>query len=104
MAVESADDLAGLFSTEDFGIEATWSHGGTSVTIDVILSSPTMSTRGVTEVETIGAEACLRCAVADLPAGAGQGDTVAVAGRDYTVKSYLPTGDGICRVYLEPAA
>lgn len=104
MAVESAADRASFVSPDDFGVAASWSHDGTIVALDGILSTPTMSTRGVSEVETIGVETCLRCLSADLPHGAEQGDTVEIDGHGYTVKSVLPTGDGFARVYLEPSA
>lgn len=104
MPVESAADRAAFVSPDDFGIAASWSHDGATLALNGILSAPTMSTRGVSEVETIGAETCLRCLSSDLPNGAGQGDTVEVGGRGYTVKSVLPTGDGFARVYLEPIA
>ena len=104
MPVESADDRAAFVSLDDFGVAASWSHDGTSVAVNGILSTPTMSTRGVSEVEQIGAETCLRCRSADLPPGAGQGDTVEVDGCGYTVKSVLPTGDGFARAWLEPVS
>ncbi|MCX7364916.1 MAG: hypothetical protein NTV97_24185, partial [Alphaproteobacteria bacterium] len=81
MPVESAADRASFVSPDDFGITAIWSHDGATVEVNGILSTPTMSTRGVSEVETIGVETCLRCLSADLPNGAGQGDTVEVGGR-----------------------
>lgn len=104
MSVESAEDRAAFVSLDDFGISASWSHDGATVELSGILSAPTMSTRGVSEIETIGAETCLRCLSDDLPHGAGQGDTVEIAGRGYIVKSVLPTGDGFARVWLEPVA
>ena len=102
MPVESDADRAGFVSSDEFGVVAIWGHAGEAVPVNGILSTPTLSTRGVAEVEQIGVETCLRCRSGDLPRDAGQGDTVEVGERSYTVKSVLPTGDGFARAWLEP--
>jgi hypothetical protein len=41
------------------------------------------------------------CAEAALPAGAGQGDSLTVRGRDYTVRAALPDGQGMVDLHLD---
>ncbi len=100
MTVESDADRAVFVAPGDFGTTATWTHDGTSTTVEGIFDHPAAIVSGVSDVDQVTRQASFLCAEADLPAGAGQGDTVAIGVASYAVRAFLPDGTGMVRAEL----
>lgn len=104
MTVDSAADRAVFLSTDAFGAAVTWTRDGTPSTLNGILDRPSLL------VEESGAalidrDASLLVLEADLPAGAAEGDPVAVAGesQSWLCQAIRPRGDGFAVVDLRRA-
>lgn len=80
--------------------EMPYTHGGTTVGVKGIVEMPAMMVDGLSEPQIVDADASFHCAVADLPAGYGEGDTVVVRGVSYRVKAPMPDGRGMVRLPL----
>lgn len=95
------DGMAALFVQHLGDREAfPYTHGITTVDVKGIVEMPAMTVDGLTDVQIVDADASLHCAVADLPAGYGEGDTVVVRGVSYRVKVPMPDGRGMARLPL----
>lgn len=106
MAVESAADRATFLSTDEFGVEVTWSRGGTPSTLNAIFGRPSL----LVDQSADGGgfhdrQATLICREADLPSGAAEGDPVSVAGQSttFTCRTIRPDGQGMAVVDLNRA-
>lgn len=89
------EHIAGFFSTSDFGVPATWTHGGTPVATTVIFDSSYFDPLGQFE----GAQPMAWAPTADM-ATVAQGDTLAIGGTTYTVVEVQPDGTGVTAVRL----
>ena len=77
-----------------------YTHGATTVDVKGIVEMPAMMVEGLSEPQIVDADTWLHCAVADLPAGYGENDTVVVRGVSYRVKAPMPDGRGMVRLPL----
>lgn len=88
MAVESAADLAALFSTDDFAVAATYTPpgGGTAQSVNVILDQGARLERGGEEQKVIRRRElrALKSAFTTAPA---RGGTFVVGGTSFTVRA-----------------
>lgn len=89
MAVESAADRAAFFDPDEFGVAATWNHGGTVVTVNGILLTGSTQMPGLGPVDKADDSASFVCATSTLPNQAGQGDTLSIGGVEYRVRVLL---------------
>ncbi len=95
------DGMADLFVQHLGDREAmAYTHNGTTVGVKGIVEMPTMTIDGLSDVQVVDADASLHCAVADLPAGYDENDTVVVRGVNYRVKAPMPDGRGMVRLPL----
>ncbi len=104
MAIEDDDDRAAFFDTDDFGQSVTWTRASVAQpAFAAIFSHAAMPFELGESAATIDRVAQLLCRESDLPAGAAEGDPVAIAGQasSFTCRSILPTGDGMARVTLQ---
>lgn len=100
MAVESADDLASFFDADEFGTPALYRAGGTGSPRQVVgLFDAAYSAPGLAGLGAEAREIVFRCLASELPA-AQQGDTLAVAGVVYRVRSARPDGNGTVTLVL----
>lgn len=99
MSVESAADRAGFLA--DWGVSVSWVVGVTASTLTGILHAGTVRVAADDGADILNARASLQVRSADVPASAGAGDAVAIAGTDYLVKSIEPDGTGMSVVLLE---
>lgn len=101
MTVESADDRAAFVA--DFGVAVTWAGAGE--TFLGIFERPSIMVEGLAEATIIDRDASLLCLEADLPEGAAEDDTVAIAGesQSYRCQAIRPDGTGFVIVDLKKA-
>lgn len=97
------DGMAAVFrdtfgDTEPFTY--TLAAGGPPVMINGILETPALAITGLSDTEIITADTELHVAADDLPAGAGEGDTVVARGTTYKTKVAMPDGRGMVRIPL----
>lgn len=104
MAIEDADDRAAFFDADEFGVEIAWTRGAATSAFNAIFSRPSILVED-DEVGVIDRAARLYCRFQDLPAGAEEGDAVAVAGEtvSFRCRAVRPTGDGMAFVDLKAA-
>lgn len=95
------DGMAALF-VQHLGDRESfpYTHGDTTVDVRGIVEMPAMTVDGFAEPQIVDADASLHCAVADLPAGFGDEDSVVVRGVSYRVKTPMPDGRGMVRLPL----
>lgn len=88
MPVESASDLAGFFDTGDFAEPGQWTlaAGGAAKAVPVIMDRPDELVGLGGSVGVRMPELTARCAVTDLPAGYGKGDSLAVDAETWRVE------------------
>lgn len=105
MPVESAADRAVFVGAGDFAVAITWDRAGAPSTFSAQFSRPATLLEGLGETDLVDREARLICVESDLPAGAAEGDAIAVAGQSVTFlcKSIRHTGDGMTFVDLTRA-
>lgn len=101
MAVESAADRAVFVNPDEFGVTATYelAAGGTSEVDGIFddgVEQPEFAEPGI-----LSGQPTLRMRSADLPGAADAGDTLTVAGADYTVREIRPDGRGMSTLILE---
>lgn len=95
------DGMAALFVQHLGDREAMpYTHNGTTVDVKGIVEMPAMTVDGPADVQIVDADASFHCAVADLPAGFGEGDSVVVRGVSYRVKAPMADGRGMVRLPL----
>lgn len=103
MGFETAADRALMMDPKAFGTAATWTvDGGEAVAVNGIWSDP----HRVAAADDVGVSMTaptLTVYLADLPAGAGQGDRVEARGRAWAVLDIEPDGTGLARVSLQAA-
>lgn len=101
MPIESADDRAAFIV--DFGVTVTWAGAGG--TFLGIFDRPSIMVEGLSEMTVIDRDASLLCLEADLPDGAGEGDSIAVDGESqaYRCQALRPDGTGFVIVDLKKA-
>lgn len=80
--------------------EMPYTHDGTTVGVKGIVEMPAMTVDGLAAPQIVDADASFHCAVADLPSGYGEGDTVVVRGVAYRVKAPMVDGRGMVRLPL----
>lgn len=102
MPVETAADRAAHLDADEFGVEVayTLAAGGAAVTIAGILDEPSAVVVMGERAGALDARVTLLCQSSDLPAGAGEGDHVAVDGRGFTVANLEPDGQGMTSLTL----
>jgi hypothetical protein len=100
MPVESAADRAAFFSSQDFGVSATYSRGGTPSTVTGIFDREYVSA-DVAEVPFASTEPVFSLRSADVPSGAIPGDTLTISGTAFVVRNIEPDGTGVTRLRLE---
>lgn len=100
MPVESEADLAAFFSADDFASPAIYRAGGTGPKIGVFgLFDAAYSAPGLAGLGAEAREIVFRAPAAAL-AAAQQGDTLAIAGAVYRVRSVRPDGNGTVTLVL----
>ena len=104
MAYDFASDLAGVFSTDDFSVAATYAPtgGGGSSTVNGILDKEflELALGGIAEI--VNSRITFTCASADI-ATPSIGDTITVSGTDYDAIDYVDDLNGVLTFYLEEA-
>lgn len=100
MTVETDDDRAALLA--DFGQAGTYTHGLAAVALTGIFNAPYAShAMGHMGVDFEGSLPSFLVRTSDLPAGAGQGDTLATGATTWNVRSLQPDGTGMTKLMLE---
>lgn len=88
MPVESAEDRATFFNTDEWGEAALWSRAGgwDPVAVTLVLTRADQR-EAIGEVDVIGQLSIATVQASELPAGAGRGDrvTIAATGEDFMV-------------------
>lgn len=102
MPVETAADRATFVDTDDFAEAGayTLAAGGDPVTVNGIYDAPHASQNLGGVVELSAADPSFLARSADLPSGAAQGDTLALAAGTFKVKNLEPDGAGFTIVTL----
>jgi hypothetical protein len=94
------DGLPAIFR-DTFGEAVTYMKvGDAHLEIQAVVLTPALLVQGLAEIDVVTADTEIHCAVADLPAGYGEGDTVVVRGASYRVKAPMPDGHGMVRLPL----
>jgi hypothetical protein len=86
------DDAAGIYTKRD---------GSWSGSVKLIYEAPAALSGMGSPVDDITIPTKFHAAIADLPIGYGQGDTLRFRGRDWTVKTPLPDGQGMVVLEME---
>ena len=97
MAVEDAADRAGFFDSDEFGVTATYSVGGT---VDGVFENEFFEALTETDVAVESAQLLFTCATADVPTAA-HGQTLAWSGNTYAIVGVQPDGTGVTILVLE---
>lgn len=100
---ETAADRAVFLNTDDFGAAATWTHDGTSTSINGIFDAPWSDGSGLAEVDHTQTLPAFICRTDDLPVGAGRNDSLTVGGVAYRVRELRPDSTGMTMTDLERA-
>ncbi len=106
MAIESANDRAVFFDTDDFAETITWTlaAGGATTLAGIVDDSfeeielPVSGNASLAQVRLI-----IAVATADLPTGAAVGDTVTLAAVDYEVMTIEDDATGVTTVQADRA-
>lgn len=86
MPVETPADLAGFFNPDEFGAAAIHTRGGVDTVVNGIFDDPFQAALQEGDGFAIGDRApSFTCAVAALPADAGEGDALSVNGTAWTI-------------------
>lgn len=96
------DGLASIF-VDTFGDDDSGTYtkrGGGSATVKLIYEAAAQFST-MDGPDAITTPTKFHAAVADLPTGYGQGDTVRFRDRDWTVKAALPDGQGMVVLEME---
>jgi len=102
MAIESAADLAGFFDADDFAVAATYTpQGGVAVVVNGIFDDQCAGVDVDAEVEVSSETPMFRCASADLPSNAQDGDRLVVNDMAYSVRPLQDDGRGTTVLMLE---
>ncbi len=96
MALTLTDDLATLFSVDDFAVAATYNGG----TVNGILDTPGQDIPTGGEVGVIGEVNTFTCATSDVSA-AVEGETIVISGTTYVLHEILHDGTGVTELVLE---
>lgn len=99
MPLESAEDLAAYFDTDEHAVTATWSVGNAAV--NGIYEAPYFE--DLTGAEVAGIESSqpvFRCLAADV-AGVKYGQTLTIGGTVYKILTPRPDGTGVIDLPLE---
>ena len=102
MAIEDDDDLALFLDPEEFGVAASYTkQGAAAVSIYGIFDREPVGLAIGAEFSLDDAGPQILVREIDLPAGAGEGDAVAVTGQgSFLVKNIQPDGTGMAFVRL----
>jgi hypothetical protein len=102
MAVESATDRAAFFSTDDFGVAATYTpSGGSASTVNGLLEDDFFAAlSGTSEVPIESAKLTFTCREADV-SSPRHGDAVVINSVSYTVVGVQPDGAGMLILILQ---
>ncbi len=102
MAVESAEDLASFFDTDEFALAATYTlQGGGASAVNGIFDDAFIEVEVGAGVPIGSTDPQFKCRSADVPATAAEGDTLTASGTVYTVRIIEPDGTGSTRLTLE---
>lgn len=105
MAVETDADRAIFVNADDFGAGVTWTRagpGGAVATFDAIFDAEyELITGPYLEEGAEGSTPRIVARLSDLPAGATQGDGVAVGTQSFKVVEMKPDGRGMTEVRLQ---
>jgi hypothetical protein len=93
MAVESAADRAAFLDVDEFGLSVTYTRAGGGVSVFAGIVDEVDEMMGLTDPGIVSASPVLTCRTADLPTGAGEGDTLSIDGDTYAVAA-PPRHDG----------
>lgn len=94
------DGLPAIFR-DTFGESVTYTKsGGSPLEVRAVVLTPALLVQGLAEIDVVTANTEIHCAVADLPAGYGEGDAVVVRGVGYRVRAPMPDGHGMVRMPL----
>lgn len=98
------DGMAEIFR-DTFGEAVTYTRsGGSPIALQGVVDLPSLRVEGLAEIDLVTIDPSLHCAVADLPAGYGAGDSVVARGVSYLVKGPpMPDGFGMVRLALKRA-
>lgn len=77
--------------------------GGAPLDLQAIVLMPALLVTGIADVDVVTADTQIHCAVADLPSGFGERDTVIVRGVTYRVRAPMSDGQGMVRLPLTKA-
>lgn len=105
MPVETDADRALFVDADEFGASVSWQVGvAAAVTVSGIFDADyNLLTNPLLDEGMEGASPRLLLPSADLPAGAGHGDTLTIAAVSYTVVEIKPDGTGMSEVRLQEA-
>jgi|SRR5687767_1537395 len=97
MAVETAADRAIYVNPAEFGVTAT--YGSTS--LNGIFDSDYFAASVGAQVDIVGARLRFLCRTADIPGGAGHGDSILIASEPYVVREIHHDGTGMTELVIE---
>lgn len=102
MSFETAADRAMMMDPAAFGTAALWTVGAAApVAVNGIWTAPHRDVAAGDGPGVSLTAPMLTVFEADLPAGAGQGDTIAARGASWTVLDLEPDASGLVRVILQ---
>lgn len=100
--IEDDADRAAFLDTSNFGVLVVYTlQGGAPVSFSGLLSNASSAVDGLAGPSTILTEAGLTVRAADVPVGAGAGDTVVIGAVNYSVRAVMPEGTGLAHIVLE---
>ena len=86
MAIESADDLSDLFLTDDFGVAASYTPDGGSVsTVNVLFDDPFSSLPLDTGERDVESNTPTALAISSDVASVAHGDAIVISGTAYSI-------------------
>jgi hypothetical protein len=103
MGIESEADLALFLDPADFGVAAVYRRKATvtDIAINGIFDAEHQLLGLSNDVDVSSVQPKLLVRASDLPAGAGDGDTVTIGAVPYSVRHSEPDGTGMTTLRLE---
>ena len=102
MPVETETDRAAFLDTDEFAEAGlyTLAAGGDPVNVNGIYEAPHSGISLGDGIEVSASDPSFKSSSADLPSGAGQGDTLVVEAGTFKVKDLEPDGSGFTVITL----
>ena len=86
MGIESADDLSDFFSTDDFGVAASYTpDGGSASTVNVLFDNPFNSVPLDTGERDVESNTPTALAISSDVASVAHGDAIVISGVTYAI-------------------